>query len=148
MAPLLTTTFSNRLFHNFPLAHDGFHDLLRALEDSDEVHITTDGSKIDSGAASAGWLFWTQNYDDDNLEDDDNIADDPVHVDRRCCLMAGTILVDGRLQSNTSYRAEAMGKLTATILLHCLYSFIDRTPTKTTYHTCEPCPCFTHQHHL
>ena len=51
--------------------------------------------------------------------------------------MAGTILVDGRLQSNTSYRAEAMGKLTATILLHCLYTFINRNPTKPTYHTCD-----------
>ena len=55
----------------------------------------------------------------------------------RTCLMCGTILADGRYADNTTFRAEAMGKLTITILLQRLYEFIGRTPTIPTMHTCD-----------
>ena len=106
--------------------------MLKALANGDPVHTTTDGSKLDAGDASAGWFFWLLYMGND---DQSVVADDPVDV--RVCLFAGTILVDGRLESNTSFRAEAMGKLTVSILLHCLYEFIDRHPTVPTYHTCD-----------
>ena len=113
--------FFDRLFNDFPIAHGGFQCLLKALDTGEPVHTTTDGSKLDEGAASAGWFFWLINLNNDDHSD---VEDDPVDV--RVCLFAGTILVDGRLESNTSFRAEAMGKLTVSILLHCLYAFIDR----------------------
>ena len=56
---------------------------------------------------------------------------------RSVCLLCGTILADGQLRNNTAFRAEAMGKLTITILLQCLYDFIGRTPTILTLHTCD-----------
>ena len=111
--------------------------MLQALANGDQINTTTDGSKIDSGEASAGWLFWL-NENSDNVEDDDASDDADVDsMDGRTCLMCGTILADGRFADNTSFRAEAMGKLTITILLQCLYDFIGRTPTIPTLHTCD-----------
>ena len=77
--------------------------------------------------ASAGWVFWL-NESSVNAEDDDASDDaDDDSMAGRTCLMCGTILADGRFADNTSFRAGAMGKLTITILLQCLYNFIGRT---------------------
>ena len=74
-----------------------------------------------------------------NDEDDADSIDDDVFdaTVGRTCLMCGTILADGRFADNTSFRAEAMGKLTVTILLQCIYDFLGRTPTTPTLHTCD-----------
>ena len=112
--------------------------MLRALDNGDQINTTTDGSKIDSGEASAGWLFWMNessgNEEDDAASDDADVDDSMVG---RVCLLCGTILADGRYTDNTSFRAEAMGKLTVTILLQCLYDFLGRRPTTPTLHTCD-----------
>ena len=133
MAPSSASKFFRRLFHDFEPAHDGFHRLLQVLQKGEDVHLATDGSMIENEESSAGWLFWMMIYD----EDDDDSDEDTKHVEKRTPLLANTILVDGRLESNSSYRAEAMGKLTGSIILHCIYKFINRKPTKTTYHTCD-----------
>jgi len=74
-------------------------------------------------------MFWLC-VDADDESDDDTCEDiDEDSAARRVCLLCGTILADGRFRDNASFRAEAMGKLTITILLQCLYNFIDRTPT-------------------
>jgi len=99
--------------------------------------MTTDGSKITSGEASAGWLFWTCATDDDESDNDESVDADEDLVDRCTCLLCGTILVDGRCENNTSFWVEAVGKLTITILLQCLYDFLGRTPTIPTLHTCD-----------
>ena len=88
--PAILVPFYFQFLRDFTVTHDGFHDLLRAMENGDDVHITTNGSKLDSRAASAGWLIWIQNNDDDtNQDNDDNFADDRRYVDKRRCLMAG-----------------------------------------------------------
>eukprot|EP00816_Leptocylindrus_hargravesii_P007855 CAMPEP_0196825006 /NCGR_PEP_ID=MMETSP1362-20130617/92805_1 /TAXON_ID=163516 /ORGANISM="Leptocylindrus danicus, Strain CCMP1856" /LENGTH=286 /DNA_ID=CAMNT_0042205369 /DNA_START=2265 /DNA_END=3125 /DNA_ORIENTATION=+ len=124
--------FFRCLFQDFPVMHGGFHRLLTALTDGDTINATTDGSKIDSREASTGWLFWLCEFVDD--EDDDDNEDLVVW---RTCLLCGTILADGQFDDNTSFCAGAMGKLTITILLQCLYDFIGRTSTISTIHTCD-----------
>ena len=77
--------------------------MLRALDNGDQINTTTDGSKIDSGEASAGWLFW-MNASSGNEEDDAASDDADVDsLDGRTCLMCGTILADGRFADNTSF---------------------------------------------
>uniref|UniRef100_A0A7S2JX31 Uncharacterized protein n=1 Tax=Leptocylindrus danicus TaxID=163516 RepID=A0A7S2JX31_9STRA len=115
--------------------HKGFHQLLQAIENGEVINSTTDGSKIKIDEASAGWLFWILLYDDN--EDCDEDEDTQMMNGRQQILLTNTILVDGRLKSNTSYQEEAMGKLSAVIILCCLYDFLGHTPTKPTYHTCD-----------
>eukprot|EP00816_Leptocylindrus_hargravesii_P012772 CAMPEP_0196825678 /NCGR_PEP_ID=MMETSP1362-20130617/93199_1 /TAXON_ID=163516 /ORGANISM="Leptocylindrus danicus, Strain CCMP1856" /LENGTH=234 /DNA_ID=CAMNT_0042206153 /DNA_START=356 /DNA_END=1060 /DNA_ORIENTATION=+ len=129
--------FFCRLFQDFPILHGGIHRLLTALQDGDQINTTSDGSKIDSSEALAGWLFWLKEDTEDESDEDTCDADDEDSVARRTCLMCGTILADRRFEDNTSFQAEAMGKLTITILLQCLYDFIGRTPAIPTLHTCN-----------
>ena len=135
MTPSSAQAFFDRLFVDFQATQGGFRRLLQAIENGEIFNISTDGSKIDSDEASAGWLFWIVLQEDD--DDYDAEEDTDKTNGRRRILLANTILVDGRLQSNTSYRAEGTGKLAAVIVLQCLYAFLGRTPTKPTYHTCD-----------
>jgi len=79
--------------------------LLTALADREQINTTTDSSKINPSKALAVWL------DDDECDDDDEDL-----VTRQRCLLCGTILVDGWLADNTSFRSEALGKLIITII--------------------------------
>ena len=62
--------FFRCLFQDFPVLHGGFHRLLTALQDGVQINTTSDGSKISSGEASAGWMFWLR-VDADEESDDD-----------------------------------------------------------------------------
>ena len=135
VTPSSAQAFFGRLFVDFQATHEGFHRLLQAIENGEIFNTTTDGSKLEIDEASAGWLFWILLYEDD--EDYDAEKDTGTTNGRRQILLANTILVDGRLKSNTSYRAEGTGKLAAVIVLQCLYDFLGRTPTKPPYHTCD-----------
>mmetsp|Transcript_5276 Transcript_5276/g.7811 ORF Transcript_5276/g.7811 Transcript_5276/m.7811 type:complete len:106 (-) Transcript_5276:119-436(-) len=92
----------------------------------------TNSTKIDSGKALAGWLFWLCGYNGNDYDDDDEDL-----VAWRMCLLCGTILVDGWLENSTTYRAEALGKLIVTTLLQCIYNFIGCQPTIPTLYTCD-----------
>jgi len=117
-----------RLIRDFPVAHVGFHRLLTALADGVQINATTDGSKVEDDKALVRWIFWMCTSNNNDCSEDDKDL-----VDQRTSLMCSTILLDGQLANNTSFRAEAMGKLTVTILLKCLYDFIDGQPTIPTY---------------
>ena len=115
VTPSSAQAFYDRLFVDFQATHKGFHRLLQAIENGEIINNTTDGSKLDCDEASAGWLFWMANAE----VDEDCVAAEDMDTTngRRRILSANSILVDGRLQSNTSYRAEGTGKLAAVIVL-------------------------------
>ena len=72
--------------------------MMQRMQDGKDVDATSDGSWLDDGRASAGWLIWAMN---DDLDEDGQVTK------RRKILMGSTILVDGR--ANTAFRAETLG---------------------------------------
>jgi len=84
--------------------------LLQALENGNDVNLTTDGSKIINDEASGGWLFWKLVYGDEVFEEreDENLTDG-----RRRSLLRNTVLVDGQLASTLFIEQREKGNYLA-----------------------------------
>ena len=75
VAPSSAQAFFDRLFVDFQATQGGFRRLLQAIENGEIFNISTDGSKIDSDEASAGWLFWIVLQEDDDDYDAEEDTD-------------------------------------------------------------------------
>ena len=55
-----------RLLTNFPLEREGFYLLIERLREEKDIDVASDGSWMDDGRASAGWLLWTMSEEIDD----------------------------------------------------------------------------------
>ena len=72
---------------------------------------------MEDGRASAGWALY---------EPCEECGGQGRVVPCVKVLFRSTILVDGRLDSNSAYRAEAVGIFTVTIVLHFLGLYLEQ----------------------
>ena len=65
--PMHQPTF-RRLLLDFPPESEGFDILIARIRAGQNIDAASDGSRLDDGRASAGWLLWTMKKD--NQRDD------------------------------------------------------------------------------
>ena len=85
------------------------------MREGKDIDAASDGSWLDDGRASAGWIMWAISNDVDK---------DKQLTKRRKILMDSTMRVDGRLDANTAFRAEALGYLIIPIMVCLANEFI------------------------
>ena len=104
-----------RILADFPPEREGFDLLIERLREGKDVNAATDGSHLDDGRASAGWLMWTMSNE---------INDEGQSTRRQMFLLGSTMCVDGRLDANTAFRVEALGCLIIPIIICLTNEFI------------------------
>ena len=83
------------------------------MQEVEDLNTALDGSQLDDGRASVGWIVWAMSND---------VSEEGQLTKRRNILMGSTIRVDRRLDANTAFRAEALGCLIIPIIV-CLLLF-------------------------
>ena len=73
---------------DFPQERAGFDLMIEWMREGKDINAASDGSRLDDGRVSAGWLMWTMS---------DEIDDEGQLTRRQIFLMGSTIRVDGRL---------------------------------------------------
>ena len=91
-----------RLLTDFPPESKGFDLLIERIQEGKDIDAASDGSQLDDGRVSAGWLMWIMSNE---------IDDDGQLTRGRFFFTGSTICVDGILDENTTFRAEALGCL-------------------------------------
>ena len=104
-----------RILKDFPLEREGFGEMIEPMRDSKDIDAVSDGSRLDDGRASAGWLIWAMS---DNLDEEGQVTK------RRKILIGSTMMVDGRLDANTAFRVEALGCFIIPIIVCLANEFI------------------------
>ena len=99
-----------RIVMDFLPESEKFDLMIERMRDGKDIGAASDGSRMDNGRASAGWLLWTMC---------DEIVDDRQLTRQRFFLMGSTICVDRRLDANTAFRVEALGCLIIPVII-CL----------------------------
>ena len=101
---------------------------MEQIREGQAIEAASDGSRLDDGRASAGWLLWTM----------DKGNDDAGQPTRRPTIMLGsTMQVDGRLDANTAFRTEALGCLIIHISICLAKEFIPKNQSFRVQHTCD-----------
>ena len=117
-----------RILTDFPLEREGFDELIQRLREGKDIDAASDGSRLDDGRASAGWIIWAMN---------DDVDEEGQLTKRRNILMGSTIRVDGRLDANTVFRAEALSFLSIPIIVCLAKEFIHQHRRLRVRHTCD-----------
>ena len=99
-----------RLLVNFPSENEGFDKHLARIREGLTTEAASDGTWLDDGRASAGWLLWTMAA---------KIDDEGQSTRRQTIMLGGTMRVDGRSDANTAFRAKPLGCLIIPIII-CL----------------------------
>ena len=99
-----------RILTDFPPERERFDLLTERLQEGKDIDAASDGSRLDDGRVSTGWLMWTMSNE---------INDAGQSTRRRVFLLGSTIRVDRRLDANTAFRAEALGCLIILVII-CL----------------------------
>ena len=86
---------------DFPPEREGFDELIQWLLEGKDIDAASDGSWLDDGRASAGWIIWAMS---------DDIDEDGQLTKRQNNLI---------LDANTAFRTEALGCLIIPIIV-CL----------------------------
>ena len=85
------------------------------MQEGKDIDAASDGSQLDDGRASAGWIIWVMS---------NHVDEDEQLTKRQNILMGCTMRVDGRLDANTAFRAEALGCLIIPIIVCLANEFI------------------------
>ena len=104
-----------RILKDFPPEREGFDEMIQRMREDKDIDAASDSSRLDNGRASVGWLIWAMS---DDLDEDGQLTK------RRKILMGSTMHVDGRLDANTAFRAEALGCLIIPIIICLTHEFI------------------------
>ena len=112
---------------NYPPLVENLNKLVQRIRDNNTITAVTDGSYLDDKRASVGWGFYAPISDDN----------DGRVVPGATILFGSTILVDGHFDLNSLYQAEAVGGLTATILLYLLQLHIEHQQQLVTSFICD-----------
>ena len=89
--------------------------LLARIREGQTIEAASDGSQLDDGRASAGWLLWAMA---------EAINNEGQSIRCPTIMLGGTMRVDGRLDANTAFRAEALGCLIISIIFCVAKEFI------------------------
>ena len=89
--------------------------MIQRLQEGKDIDAASDGSQLDNDRASVGWIIWAIS---------DNVNEDGQLTKRRKIPMCSTMLVDGRLDENTAFKAEALGCLIIPIIVCLANEFI------------------------
>ena len=89
---------------------DHFDELVQQIQGGDTILAASDRSYLEDRQALARWALYVPGVEIDN-DEGRTILEIKV-------LFRGTILVDSRLDLNSTYRAESVGVFTVTIFLH------------------------------
>ena len=117
-----------RLLTEFPPERERFDLLIERMRERKDIDAASDGSWLDDGRASAGWLLWMMS---DEIDDEGQLTRQPK------ILIGSTMCVDGRLYANTAFRAEALGCLIIPIIICLAKEFIQQTQRLQVRHTCD-----------
>ena len=120
--------FFNRLLSDFPPESDGFDRMLERIREGKDIEAASDGSRLDDCRASAGWLLWM-------LKEEIDKAGQPIK--RPTIMLGSTIRVNGRLDANTAFRAEALRCLIIPIIICLAKEFIQQMQNIRVQHTCD-----------
>ena len=102
--------------HEFPTRErEGFNELIQRLREGKDIDAESDGSRLEDGRASVGWIMWAMR---------DDVNEEGRLTKRRKILMGSTIQVDGRVDANTAFRAEALGCLIIPIIICLANEFV------------------------
>ena len=115
-----------RILTEFPPEREGFDLLIERLREDKDIDAASDGSRLDDGRASAGWLMWTMSNE---------INDEGQSTRRRIFLFGSTKRVDGRLDANTAFRVEALECLIIFIIVCLAKEFIRQNQRLRVRHT-------------
>ena len=102
--------------------------MIQQMREGKDIDAALDGSWLDDGRASAGWIIWAMS---------DDVDEDGHLTKRRKILMGSTMLVDGRLDANTAFRVEALGCLVVPINVCLANEFINQHQRLRVRHTCD-----------
>ena len=47
-----------RILMDFPLEREGFDEMIQQLREDKDLDAASDGSQLDDGRASTGWIIW------------------------------------------------------------------------------------------
>ena len=111
------TKFVTLLWNDFEATTDGFDELIDIISSGKLIHSASDGYVLSDGRASAGWLFWRLAAQCDTISD---VEAEDNECEAKNIIFGETILVDGILEEMSSYRSEAMGTITTSIVLYLL----------------------------
>ena len=113
---------------DFPPEREGFDELIQWLWEGKNIDTTSDGSRVDDGRASAGWIIWAMSND----------VDEEGQLTMRLKILFGsTIWADRRPDANTAVRAEALGCLVIPIIICLANEFVHQTRRLRVRHTCD-----------
>ena len=105
------------MWGDFPPLVEHFDALVQQILSGHTILAASDGSYLEDGQASAGWVFYVPSAEND--------VGGRI-VPRVKILFGGTILVDDHLDSNSAYRAGAVSVFTVTIALHFLGLYLSQ----------------------
>ena len=117
-----------QILTDFPPEREGFDEMMQRLREGKDIDAVSDGSRLDDGKASVGWIIWAMS---------DDIDKDGHLTKQRKILMRSTIQVGRRLDANTAFRAEALGCLIIPIIVCLANEFVHQTRRLRVRHTCN-----------
>ena len=113
---------------DFPPERERFDEMIERMQEGKDIDAASDGSWLDNGRSSAGWIMWAMSK---------NVDKDRQLTKQRKILMGSTMLADGRLDANTAFRAEALGCLNTPIIVCLANGFIHQHRRLRVRRTCE-----------
>ena len=87
-----------QLLVDFPSESEGFDTLLARIREGQTTKAASDGSWLDNGKASAGWLLWTMPR---------KIDGEGQSTRRPTIMLGGTMRVDGKSDANLGKRIHS-----------------------------------------